>query len=65
MTDKFNPQSKAVLAEVPGRAFIIRTADKRTVVLTPELAMSLAREILNRSALIIAEPAPARGGFVQ
>lgn len=76
------PQSKAVLIEVPGKAtmaedgctlvieppvaMIIRTKDGRAVVMTPDLAVDIARRILGSSGgLIPADPQPARGGLVQ
>lgn len=67
MEKKLNPQSKANLIEAPGVAIIIQTDDQRSVVLTPALALDLARKILSFSAPvdIPANPIPGRGRLVQ
>lgn len=75
MKSDYTPHSKAELIEIPGQAIIIHTDDNRAVILTPVLAIELAREIIKlnpitttasgEAVFIPADPSPARAGLVQ
>jgi len=52
MTPKksLSPQTKAALIITPGGTCIVRTDDGHRVVLAPELAVDVARKIINEAA---------------
>jgi hypothetical protein len=65
MPPKIKPQTKAVVMITPTGTCIVRTDDGRHVALAPQLAVDVARTILDEGKPAISPPPAKSAGWVQ